>query len=96
MSETTVELREVKTQVAAATNDVGLALKEVISSTSKALEDGFQAGQDIPAVVMASYQKLAIAMESFKNVSPAFKGEPVKASLGALIPVAEALDEVVK
>ena len=87
-----VELVEVKTQGTKELNELGQALKTLITKTQEALKDGFQAGEDIPAILMGSYQDLTKAIQAIEKVGGEIKAEPVKAIMGALIPVSEGVE----
>lgn len=54
-------------------NDVRKALVKVVKSSKEAVADGFQAGQDIPAIAMASYQELLEALKGLNDVPAEFK-----------------------
>lgn len=45
------------------------ALAEIAKATKQALSDGFQAGQDLPAIVAAAWLKLPAAIEGISLVS---------------------------
>ena len=64
----TIALLDETVQVPKELNDVRVAIVKIVESSKKACEDGFQAGQDIPAVVMASYQSLVLAIDGISKV----------------------------
>ncbi len=72
-------------------HEIGLAVKGVVEAYKIAVADGFQAGQDIPTILMASYSNLTLAIEGADQAAAEFKADPIKASLGALIPLSEAV-----
>ena len=90
MSEVT--LVDVSTKGTKELNELGNALKKVIVATKEATADGFQAGTDIPAVLMASYQDLTKAIEGIDKAGSEIKAEAVKAIVGVLVPVAEGVE----
>ena len=62
----------------------------------KALEDGFQAGQDIPTVMLGSFKELSDAFAGIDSMDEEAKDESVKAIMGALIPISEAIEMLLK
>ncbi len=86
-----MKLIKIETEVTKEVYEIGLAVKGVVVAYKLATKDGFQAGQDIPAILMASYQELTKAIEGADLVDDEFKGEPVKAAMGALLPISEAV-----
>ena len=99
MTEETIQevtTRKIEVVVAEKSNDVGEALKKLIQETDKALDDGFQADQDIPAVLLTSYQDVIKAVAAFKSLGGEFKAEPVKATMGMLVPISEGVETLIK
>jgi hypothetical protein len=87
-----METKKIEVVVTKEVHEIGVAVKGVISAYKEATKDGFQAGQDIPAVLMASYSKLTEAIEGADKVGGELKEEPVKAAMGALIPLSEGVE----
>jgi hypothetical protein len=87
-----MEILKIETEVTKEVYEIGLAIKKVIATYIEANKDGFQAGTDIPAILMGSYQDLLKAIEDADKSGAEFKGEPVKAAMGALIPLAEGVE----
>lgn len=85
-------LMKVETQVTKETHELGLAVKAVLLSVKKAKADGWDAGTDLPAIILESVQALMPAIEGVEKVGEEFKDEPLKATLGALLPVAEGIE----
>jgi hypothetical protein len=90
----TVELVDINTKGTKETNEIGLALKDIVVATSKALEDGFQPGQDLPTILLTAVTKLSVAIEGYEKVPAEFKEETVKALMGALIPISEGIESL--
>lgn len=82
---------KLEVEVSKEVNEIGEAIKTIVESYKLAVADGFQAGTDIPAVLMASYQKLIAAIEGMDQADDEFKADPIKAAMGALIPLSEAV-----
>lgn len=75
-------------------NEIGIAIAKLMETSNSALEDGFQAGQDIPTVLMGSYKELSAAIEGSDKLSDAFKADPVAAIAGIVIPVIKAVQKI--
>jgi hypothetical protein len=75
--------------------DIRVAIRNLVVNAKKALADGFQAGQDIPVVVMGSMADLLEALKGADQVDDAFK-EELAASLNALAPLPGELVELLK
>ena len=87
-----MELIKIETEVTKEVHELGVAVKKVIQAYKQATADGFQVGQDVPAILMASYGDLTKAIEGVDKADDEFKGEPVKAAMGALIPLSEGVE----
>ena len=72
-------------------SEIGVAIAKMITVADSALEDGFQAGQDIPTVLMGTYPELSKAMEGIDKLGPAFKENPVASLTGLILPILEAV-----
>lgn len=69
-----VETKEVSVTVAKETHEVFDALAEIVRQAKLALKDGFQPGQDIPAIVLGSFNKLTVALDGMGKVPADLKG----------------------
>lgn len=78
------------------THEIGVAVKGVIAAYKQAVADGWQAGTDIPAILMASYGKLTDAIDGANKIGDEFKGEPVKAAMGMLVPLAQGVELLIE
>lgn len=87
-----MELVKIETEGTKEVHEIGLAVKGVIEAYKQATADGWQLGQDIPAILMASYQKLTTAIDGADKADDEFSAEPAKASIGALIPLIEGVE----
>lgn len=72
-------------------SEIGVAIAKMITVANSALEDGFQAGQDIPTVLMGTYPELSKALEGIDKLGPAFKADPVASLTGLIMPILEAV-----
>lgn len=73
-------------------SEIGVAIAKMITVANSALEDGFQAGQDIPTVLMGTYPELSKAMEGIDKLGAAFKENPVASLTGLILPILEAVE----
>lgn len=87
-----MELVKIETEVTKEVHEIGLAVKKVIESYKQATADGWQPGTDIPQILMGSYQGLLTAIDGVEKSGSEFKTEPVKAAMGALIPLSEGVE----
>jgi len=87
-----MELIKIETMVTKEVHEIGVAIREVIKAYKLATIDGFQVGQDVPAILMASYGELTKAIAGVDLADDEAKAEPLKAALGALIPLAEGVE----
>jgi hypothetical protein len=63
------------------TSELADAIAEVAVATKKALADGFQLGQDVPAIVSSAIQNLLPAIQGFEKLDDEAKGAPYKFGL---------------
>lgn len=75
--------------------EIGEALGAVLEAMGSALADGFQPGLDIPVIVTAAIAKLGGAIEGAGELPVEFKEDPTMFVMGALVPVAKGIKEVV-
>lgn len=76
--------------------EVGDAIKSILEATALALKDGWQPGQDLPAILSAAFTGMVVAVGGIQNIPEEFKGQPLMASLGALIPIAQGIDSLIQ
>lgn len=77
-------------------NEVGVAVKVLIQNTMAALKDGWQPGQDIPSVMLGSYQSLAKAIDGLSEAGKEVEAAPIDAIMGAMAPIAEGIEIVLE
>lgn len=77
-------------------HEIGVAIAKILVTSNSALEDGFQAGQDIPSVLMGSYKELTDAIEGSEKVLGAFKSAPIETATGLVMPILEAVASIRK
>jgi len=91
-----VETVKKEINVAKEANEIGVAIAKILTVSNSALEDGFQAGQDIPTVLMGSYKELTDAIEGSEKVLAEFKKAPVESASGLVMPILEAVQAIRK
>ncbi|UOF83070.1 hypothetical protein [Caudoviricetes sp.] len=91
-----VEKVELNVMVAKEIHEVGVALESLIKNYKLAAADGFQAAQDLPAVLLGSINDLMKAMEGANKVGDEFKEELSASLKGALIPILNGLELLIK
>lgn len=57
--------------------ELGVGLVEVVKAVKLALADGFQAGADVPAIVVAAIAKLPPAIEGLDKLGAELAEDPV-------------------
>lgn len=60
--------QELKVEVTKEAYELGLALLAIVQATKNALKDGFQAGQDVPAILMQSLPALMKGVEGVEKL----------------------------
>lgn len=78
------------------TYEVGEAIAAVVKATGKALEDGWQPGQDIPAIVTSPISKLGSAISGVQKVPAEFAEKPVNSGMAIAYPIAEAVQVLIE
>jgi len=91
-----VETKKKEINVAKEANEIGVAIAKILITSNSALEDGFQAGQDIPTVLMGSYKELTDAIEGSEKVLEEFKKAPLESASGLVMPILEAVQSIRK
>lgn len=72
--------------------ELGLGFKSVMVNTKLALADGWQAGQDVPAVLGSSLNDLLKGIVGIDQLDDEAKAHVVKVILSILVPVAEGVE----
>lgn len=91
-----METKEIKVNVEKESKEIGVAIAKLLETSSAAMADGFQAGQDIPTVLMGSYKELSEAIDGADKVGAAFKKDPIAVIEGMLLPILEAVQVIRK
>lgn len=89
-------MKEVTVKVSSEAHEVAEAISGLVLSTKKALADGFQAGADMPAVLVENMAKLLKAIEGVEKL-PAEAKEDVGAFVSAFtVETAKIVSELLK
>lgn len=91
-----VEYKKHELEVPKETYEIGEALSSMVSATAKALEDGWQPGQDIPAILVSPVSKLGAALDGIQKVPGEFIEAPVRSVMGIIAPIAKSSEELLK
>lgn len=87
---------KIEVEVTKEVHELGLAFKKIIVAYHAAKADGWDTLQDLPAVVLAAIPDLMAGLQGIEKSGAEFKEAPIKAALGALVPIAEGIELLVK
>lgn len=76
--------------------ELGMAMRQIMIEYKKAKADGWQAGMDIPQIIIGSMHHMMSALEGLDKLDDEFKGNPMGASLGITIPILDGVGELIK
>lgn len=83
-------------EVRSAIYNVGAAFESLLKNYKIAAADGFQAGQDLPAILLGSMQDLMRAVGTADQVDDNFRDDIGQSINGALIPIISGLSLLFK
>lgn len=81
------EKLDITVQVTKEAHEIGEALKNIAKAVKDAMADGWQAGTDIPAIVVNSLNPLMSAIDGYDKLPDEFKNETEAATKGVMIPL---------
>lgn len=87
---------EVKFDAPKETHELGVAVAKLMANYKTAVADGFQVGQDVPAILMGSFNEIMAGIDGIDKSPEEFKNDPVKAAMGMLVPLADGISELIK
>jgi len=90
-----MEYKKLEIETPKEITEVGEALEGILEATASALKDGFQAGQDIPTIVIASIANLSTAIAGVQKIPEEVKSDPVMSTIGALVPVSKGIKALI-
>lgn len=76
--------------------EIGEAIKNILIATDAALKDGFQAGQDLPAIITVCFANLVSAIGGIQNLPEEFRTNPTMSVMGLLVPISQGVETVIK
>jgi hypothetical protein len=85
-------LKDKVIQVPEAVDVAGEKLANFLKAVDKAIEDGWQAGQDLPVLLSAAVVDLVPAIASMKGAAEDLKAHPYASGKALVIHVADALE----
>lgn len=77
-------------------HELAQALVNVVKASKSALKDGFQAGQDLPAILVAAVAQLPVALDGVQKLPEEAKVDPVAFSQAFVLAAAEIVAELLK
>lgn len=84
-----MEMVDKTIQVPKAVDDLGQNLSDFVGAIDKALEDGWQTGDDLPPILAAALANLVPAIQAAKAAGDDFKADPYMSVKGISIHVAD-------
>jgi len=91
-----MELVKLEVEVSKEAHELGLALAKLTVAVKEALKDGFQVGQDVPAIVMTAFAELPKAIEGLDKLDDEAKASPKAFALALALPIGDAVDAILK
>jgi hypothetical protein len=86
----------VSVEVSKEAHELAVGVKEVALAVKQALADGFQVGQDIPAVIGVAIGSLAVAVAGVEKLGEEIKEDPAAFSKALALPMADLVSELAK
>jgi hypothetical protein len=77
-------------------HEIGEAVKSILESSTLALKDGWQPGQDIPVIMTTAFASLMSAVEGIQKVPSEISEAPILSFVGSLLPIAEGIQTLMK
>lgn len=74
--------------------DLGKAIESLMVNLAIAKADGFQAGQDVPAVLLGSLSQLLAAVDGAQKIGEASKENLAVVLAGVLVPTLRGLEKL--
>jgi hypothetical protein len=91
-----IKMVEYKTMYPKEVHELGLFVGKILEATGKALEDGFQPGDDLPQIIASPLTELMLAVQGLKELPAEFKEAPVTAAMGIVAPCADGVQKLLK
>lgn len=91
-----MELKKLEVEVSKEAHELGEAIAKLVMATKDAMKDGFQAGQDIPAVVMTAFAELPKAIEGLDKLDDEAKAGLKPFVMAFTLPVMDAVESLLK
>lgn len=82
-------LIEVKVMVPEKSHALGQGMKKFIAEMKKALEDGWQTGQDLPVALSSAMANLVPHVQNWQEIINEVTGEPVASIKGGVLTAAD-------
>lgn len=91
-----MELKKLEVEVSKEAHELGEAIAKLVIATKEALKDGFQVGQDVPAVVMTAFAELPKAIEGLDKLDDEAKAALKPFIMALTLPVMDAVESLLK
>lgn len=82
-------------EVSSAGDALGAAIGNIMTATATALKDGWQPGQDLPAIATVALTSLLGAAAELKNIATDAKATPFKFGKGVMNPILDGIEALV-
>ena len=86
----------VSVEVSKEAHELAVGVKEVALAVKQALADGFQVGQDIPAVIGVAIGSLSVAVAGVEKLGAEIAEDPAAFSKALALPMADLVSELAK
>jgi hypothetical protein len=91
-----MELKKLEVEVSKEAHELGEAVAKLVLATKQALADGFQVGQDVPAIVMTAFAELPKAIEGLDKLDDEAKAHLKPFVMALTLPIADAVEALLK
>lgn len=76
--------------------ELGECVGNIIAKVGVALKDGWQPGEDLPAIIATSFSELIKAVDGINRIPEEFAESYIKATLAVINPIALGIEEMLK
>jgi hypothetical protein len=91
-----MEMKVIQVEVPAAVEKFSAELSNFVMAVEKALSDGWQPGQDIPAIISSSIQDLVPAISDLKGAGDDLKAAPYASAKAMSIHMTDMVEALIE
>lgn len=91
-----MEMQKVEIEVTKEAHELGMAVANLVKAVKASLDDGFQVGTDIPAIVMVAFQELPKAIEGLDKLDDEAKAALKPFIMALVLPITDAVESLLK